>query len=420
MRFPKPSSSYDIVLGYSKYSRLSPSNPLAVAIYWRQVDMVRDLIDKGANVNRVPGDRNKAYACEDPWYPIYWLIASVSCKEASSALMGKWAAILQMLIQEGMMIDQEIPWDIWNSRSKWGPKNILGMRMPGSWLPRNALTMALIDETVPTRVLRSLLEAGSDPKTIDITVLDLFLKNVEGNGQNDPLNDDGFSEDTKVVITLLLTRGLPRLHYQPPVYAYKSYVSQTKLDFFTILFNVFKNIDVLHHLKKANVTICSTISNLDFALIRHHSEKVTGPELDKIHETHKRILKLLLDHGMDPNARNYRSQSTALHWLCWSICWATRLITRPHTYISFLLQHGADINAIDDTGITPLHYATEDGNKEHVAALLEANPPADLNINDNDGQTALDCARHQKHNVLVTMLQAAEHVHETDIPQPAV
>jgi ankyrin repeat protein len=52
-----------------------------------------------------------------------------------------------------------------------------------------------------------------------------------------------------------------------------------------------------------------------------------------------------------------------------------------------LLERGADVNAKDDSGITPLHWAANNGNKA-VAELLIAKG-ADVEAKNNDGRTPL-------------------------------
>lgn len=55
--------------------------------------------------------------------------------------------------------------------------------------------------------------------------------------------------------------------------------------------------------------------------------------------------------------------------------------------LKILLENGADINAKDHLGITPLGDAVYQENVEAVKLLLEYNP--DVNVQDNDGRTPL-------------------------------
>ena len=54
------------------------------------------------------------------------------------------------------------------------------------------------------------------------------------------------------------------------------------------------------------------------------------------------------------------------------------------------LAAGADVNAKDDDGWTPLHQATDEGHKEIVELLIAKG--ADVNATDEDGETPLDHA----------------------------
>ena len=91
---------------------------------------------------------------------------------------------------------------------------------------------------------------------------------------------------------------------------------------------------------------------------------------------------------------------TALHWaaFCGDVEW-----------VKVLLGAGADPNATDNAGNTPLHRAAEWGNSEPgrllVARLLAAG--ADPNIPDNAGNTPIDSAQAPGHAKILDLLQTA-------------
>jgi hypothetical protein len=62
--------------------------------------------------------------------------------------------------------------------------------------------------------------------------------------------------------------------------------------------------------------------------------------------------------------------------------------------ISVLLENGANVNAQDHKGSTPLHEAALHGRDSTVGLLL--NNGAHVNIQDNDGSTPLHCAESSK------------------------
>ncbi|MCY4574584.1 MAG: ankyrin repeat domain-containing protein [Gemmatimonadetes bacterium] len=82
-------------------------------------------------------------------------------------------------------------------------------------------------------------------------------------------------------------------------------------------------------------------------------------------------------------------------WSPWVLHRAAYYTTNP-TIVRLLLQAGADPNAPDDNGLTPLHRGSENRNPMVVTHLLDAG--ADLNARDNDGYTALHWAAAQSGN----------------------
>ncbi|MGK7377601.1 ankyrin repeat domain-containing protein [Planococcus sp. 1R117A] len=90
-------------------------------------------------------------------------------------------------------------------------------------------------------------------------------------------------------------------------------------------------------------------------------------------------IRLLLERNwavdqLDPLREDY----TALRWA----------VQKGHLdVIQLLLAHGADVNAKDDSGMTPLYQAAADGNTEIVAYLLDHG--AEIDSAANDGVTPL-------------------------------
>lgn len=100
------------------------------------------------------------------------------------------------------------------------------------------------------------------------------------------------------------------------------------------------------------------------------------------------LVKGFLSKGQDINAlqKHRRGMWTPLHWL------AQRGLTDG---ITCLLENGANPNATDDKGQTPLHFIAQKGiGKNQVELLIEHG--ADVNARDDAGQTPLDYAKKAK------------------------
>ena len=67
-----------------------------------------------------------------------------------------------------------------------------------------------------------------------------------------------------------------------------------------------------------------------------------------------------------------------------------------------LLNEGADVNARNFIGWTPLHFAAWNGHTAAVQLLLAAG--ADVNAEDKYGDTPLDYAQQQNHGEWITTL----------------
>jgi len=97
-----------------------------------------------------------------------------------------------------------------------------------------------------------------------------------------------------------------------------------------------------------------------------------------------RMMLLLLDHGADINARNRDGDTPLFLFL--------RFGTERHDdeMIRSLLRNGADVNAKNNAGQTPLHQAAMWGTFERAAVLVRNG--AHVNARDHSGNTPLHMA----------------------------
>lgn len=104
------------------------------------------------------------------------------------------------------------------------------------------------------------------------------------------------------------------------------------------------------------------------------------------------IAEMLLDRGIDINHR-YDGR-TMLH------AFAAHEDERG---VRWLLQHGADVSALDESNRTPLHVAAvRNTGTKTINALLNHN--ADPSAKDSDGQTPLDLAKSRNRTRIATRL----------------
>lgn len=92
-------------------------------------------------------------------------------------------------------------------------------------------------------------------------------------------------------------------------------------------------------------------------------------------------IEMMLKLGADVNARDVQGK-TPLHDAC---------IKGHSETVRLLLDHGANIGARDKNGVTPLHDAALGGAPVVVKLLLDRK--ADAQARDADGQTPLDYAQ---------------------------
>ncbi|HSB00012.1 MAG TPA: ankyrin repeat domain-containing protein [Anaerolineales bacterium] len=76
---------------------------------------------------------------------------------------------------------------------------------------------------------------------------------------------------------------------------------------------------------------------------------------------------------------------------------------RHEKIVKMLLEHGADPNVREQCGYTPLHAAAQNGDEEMIRTLIYGG--ADMSLKGNDGKLPLDLAREAGHPAVVKLLE---------------
>lgn len=105
------------------------------------------------------------------------------------------------------------------------------------------------------------------------------------------------------------------------------------------------------------------------------------------------LLRMLLENGADPNAID-NTGSSPLHF------WAG--LTNPESVAELLLQYGADIEACNDARARPLHEAVRRGMVKNAQVLLEHG--ADVEASEKGGRRAMHIAATSKNFWMVEKL----------------
>ena len=126
----------------------------------------------------------------------------------------------------------------------------------------------------------------------------------------------------------------------------------------------------------------------------------------RTHQGHS--VKMLLQYGANPNRKdrsiiNGAGNSSVLHEAIGTACYDDdQHLEEDVSNIKELLRYGANINALDDNNMTPLHIAIADGKLRIAHELLNYGPEVNTICSENN--TPLSCAIDHESADLVEML----------------
>ena len=103
---------------------------------------------------------------------------------------------------------------------------------------------------------------------------------------------------------------------------------------------------------------------------------------------HVEAVQFLLDHGADINILDNLGRS-ALNYATGALNWSET--SKAEQVVKLIIQAGADVNVKSTLGYTPLIWAARAGNLEITQLLIELG--ANVHDTDNDGNNALHYAR---------------------------
>jgi uncharacterized protein len=146
------------------------------------------------------------------------------------------------------------------------------------------------------------------------------------------------------------------------------------------------DLDVFEAAALGDVDRLRTLLDEDRSLVNAWSGDGFTPLHFTVFFGHPEAARLLIERGADLEARStnreFALDASPLH---------SAVAARERDAIEVLLDAGADVNAVQHEGYTPLLEAAQSGESEIVELLLERGADPDARL--KDGRTATDLAR---------------------------
>ncbi|XP_067653717.1 ankyrin repeat, PH and SEC7 domain containing protein secG-like [Haliotis asinina] len=352
--------------------------PLMEAAFWGESDVVKLLVDRGANMSLVDKFGNNVihHAC----------------------IGGDLETVKLILSQNVMYI---------NSRGNESRTPL----MEAAWRGQSNVVKLLVDRGANLSLVDeysyNVLHfacMGGDLETVQLilsqNVTDI---NIRGNGSRTPLMEAAFWGESDVV-KLLMDRG-----------ANMSLVDK------------FGN-NVLHHACiGGDLETVKLILSQNVMYINSRGNESRTPLMEAAWSEHRDVVKLLVDRGANLSLVDEYSYNV-LHFACMGGDLETvQLILsqnvtdinirgngsrtplmeaawRGHRdVVEFLVGRGANMSLVDKMGDNVLHFASTGGDLKTVELILSLNK-VDINATNSNGQTAIDLARDKGHQRVVDFL----------------
>ncbi|MBE7175246.1 MAG: ankyrin repeat domain-containing protein [Mucilaginibacter polytrichastri] len=211
------------------------------------------------------------------------------------------------------------------------------------------------------------------------------------------LLEEYIETDNEAAIRQLLTEN-PRLLHTPlsgnisPILL-SCYYGKKRIT--ELLVSLAKNLSIHEAAATGNTAALEHLLNAKPALIDTYSPDGFTPLGLAAYFGQERSVAFLLVKKADPN----KSSTNGFH-----VCPVHSAVAGNYlTILALLLDAGAQVNVVQQSGITPLHLAARNGNIEMIVGLLEEG--AEVNIRMEGGKLPADLARENGHLAIAEILQ---------------